>query len=73
MIRRIQMGYEEGTVLAYNGALWLFAGYSIDNSLNKTIILHGLHGVVVEAAQSEVHYIISPSEVDHDELNNTID
>ena len=64
------MGYEEGTVFAYNGGLWLFAGYSIDDNLNHLIILHGLYGELVEVEENEVHFIISPSEVDHDELNN---
>lgn len=64
------MGYEEGTVFVYKRKLWLFAGYSTDSNNNQLLILHGLHAELVEAKEDEVHFLISPSEIDLDELDN---
>lgn len=34
----------------------------------QTLILHGLNGEVIEVRESECFYLLSPSEVDYDEL-----
>lgn len=62
------MGYEHGSVFIYDRKLWFFEGYSTNVDMYQTLKLRGVDGFQVEALESKCTYLISPSEIDHDEL-----
>ena len=66
------MGYEKGSLMIYNKKFWLFAGYSTNKDMRQTYILHGLNGEVVEPLADECFHLLSPSEVDFEELIRNI-
>lgn len=57
------MGIEKGSVIIYDYKYWLFAGYSTNEDMRQTYILHGLNGEVIEPLEEECNVLIEPSEM----------
>jgi hypothetical protein len=64
----MKMGYEHGTIFIYQRKFWFFEGYSTNSEMRQTLKLRGVDGVQVEALESECFYLLSPNEVDYNEL-----
>lgn len=62
------IGYEKGSIFIYKRKFWLFSGYSTNKERQQTYLLRGLSGEAIEVLASDCFYLLSPTEIDFDEL-----
>lgn len=61
------MGYERGSIFIYKECLWLYAGYVVKDFIEHCV-LHGLHGEVVVIPSKECFFLLSPTEIDFEAI-----